>query len=797
MIMVREISYEEARGALTGVDFECASTAELVPLTDIIGQNRAVRALQFGLRIKDKGFNIYLSGLPGTGRTTAIVNYLKEIAKAQPVPADWCYVYSFDDPNRPNALKLSPGKGMEFKRDMERFVSELKEGLSVAFESDEYAKRRNDVLRSIEEERNEVTKQVNTLAGNAGFILQRTPIGLLLIPIMNGRPINEEEFAALPAKLQEQIQARREALQKELRSSMKQFRDIERKISEAIKELNRSVAAFAMEPMTSVLREKFSKCEEVVEYLKKVEDDILENLQTILQGDKEQQPSLPFQIPRAEADPTENYRVNLIVDNSDQEGAPVVLELNPTYTRLFGATEKEARFGALVTDYTMIKAGSAHKANGGFLVVPVEGLFTNPMVYESLKRAISNEKLEIEDAMVQMGFMLTKSLTPEPIPFFAKVIIVGDPMVYQILFSRDMEFKELFKVKADFDTTMERNDENIMQYASFICTLCNKEGLKHLDSTGIAAVIEYSSRIAADKTKMSTQFADIADIIREANFYAMEEGEILTTRKHINQALEEKLYRSNLIEKKIEEMISRDIIMIDTKGEKVGQVNGLAVLSLGDYGFGKPSRITATVGVGKEGIVDIEREAQMGGPTHTKGVLILSGYLNSKYAQKKPLSLAARLVFEQSYSGVDGDSASSTELYALLSALSGKPIKQHFAVTGSVNQKGEVQAIGGVNEKLEGFYEVCKAKGLTGKEGVVIPQSNVANLMLKEEVVDAIKEGRFHIYPVRAIDEGIEVLTGVKAGERLPDGTYEEGTIHSLAQKRLSEMAELIKEYKG
>jgi lon-related putative ATP-dependent protease len=377
------------------------------------------------------------------------------------------------------------------------------------------------------------------------------------------------------------------------------------------------------------------------------------------------------------------------------------------------------------------------------------------------------------------------------------VIIVGDPQVYQILYARDREFKELFKVKAEFDTSMERNEENVNQYATWICTLCNKEGLLHLDPSGIAAVIEYSSRLAADKTKMSTQFADVSDIIREANFYAKERGDDLITRKHINQALEEKVYRSNLIEKKIEEMIARDVVMIDTDGEKVGQVNGLAVLSLGDYGFGKPSRITATVGVGKEGIVDIEREAQMGGPTHTKGVLILSGYLNSKYAQKEPLSLAARLVFEQSYSGVDGDSASSTELYALLSALSGKPIKQNFAVTGSVNQKGEVQAIGGVNEKLEGFYEVCKAKGLTGKEGAVIPQSNVANLMLKEEVVDAIKEGRFHIYPVRTIDEGIEVLTGVKAGERLPDGMYEEGTIHYLAQKRLSEIAELIKEYKG
>ena len=796
MIMVKELSFEEARGVLTGVEFECSSTAELMPLTDIIGQDRAVRALQFGLKIKDKGFNIYISGVPGTGRKTAVINYLKEIAKTQPVPSDWCYVNSFDDPNKPNALRLPAGKGGEFKRDMEQFVSEMKQVLSVAFDSEEYARRRSDVLRVIEEEKNEVTKQVNTLAGNAGFLLQRSPIGLLLIPIVEGRPINEEEFAGLPPQLQQQIQNRREALQEELRGSMREFRDLERKTREAIKELNRSVATFAMEPMTSVLREKLSDCEEVVKYLGRVEENILDNLQTILQGDKPQQPSLPFQMPGVKSDPTDMYKINLIVDNSGLKGAPVVLELNPTYSRLFGATEKEARFGALITDYTMIRAGSAHRANGGFLVVPVEGLFTNPMIYESLKRAITNEKLEIEEPTARLGFMVTKSLTPEPIPFDAKVIIVGDPQVYQILFARDREFKELFKVKAEFDTSMDRNEQNIMQYASFICTLCNKEGLMHLDPSGVAAVIEYSSRLAADKAKMSTQFADVSDIIREANFYAKGEEANIITREHINRALEEKVYRSNLIEKKIEEMIARDVVMIDTEGEKVGQVNGLAVLSLGDYGFGKPSRITASVGVGKEGIVDIEREAQMGGPTHTKGVLILSGYLNSKYAQNEPLSLAARLVFEQSYSGVDGDSASSTELYALLSALSGKPIGQHFAVTGSVNQRGEVQAIGGVNEKVEGFYEVCKAKGLTGKEGVVIPNSNVQNLMLKEEVVEAIKEGRFHIYPVKTIDEGVEVLTGLKAGERQPDGTYEEGTIHGLAQERLKEMAELIKEYR-
>ena len=458
--------------------------------------------------------------------------------------------------------------------------------------------------------------------------------------------------------------------------------------------------------------------------------------------------------------------------------------------------EKEARFGALSTDYTMIRAGSAHLANGGFLVIPVEGLFTDPMSWVSLKRTMSNERIEIEDPLTRMGFMVTKSMRPEPIPFDAKVIILGDPQIYSLLYTRDREFRELFKVKADFDTTMERNEGNVRQYASFICTLCHKEGLKHLDPSGIAAVVDFSSRLASDKGKLSTQFARVADIIREADFYAEQENSDQISKKHVNKAVEEKVYRSNMIQDKIEEMIEEGTILIDIEGEKVGQVNGLAVLASGDYSFGKPSKITASVGVGKEGIIDIEREAQMGGPTHTKGVMILSGYLNGTYADEKPLSLTARLVFEQSYSGVDGDSASSTELYAMLSALSEKPIKQSFAVTGSVNQKGEVQAIGGVNEKIEGFFEVCKAKGLTGKQGVVIPQSNVKNLMLKEEIVEAVKKGEFHVYPVENISEGIEVLTGIKAGDRLPDGNFEEGTINALVQKRLSEMAERIKEYR-
>ncbi|MBQ03679.1 ATP-dependent protease [Candidatus Bathyarchaeota archaeon] len=794
--MIKELSYKDARGTLSGMQFNCDSSADLFPLAEIIGQDRALRALQFGLKIESKGFNIFISGMPGTGRKTAIIGYLEEVAKERPIPYDWCYVYNFKDPKKPNALSLKAGSGSVFKKDMELFVTEMKRTLSVAFESDEYSRRRGETLKVIEAERDQVTKHVNTLAGKAGFLLQRSPIGLMLIPIQEGRPINEQEFAQLTPQLQSQIQKRREALEVELRVPLKQFRNIEGKMVNAIKELNRSAATFSLEPISSALKEKFRDSDEVVEYIKHVEEDVLDNLQTILQGNTPKQSQLPFQMPGARKDPAERYVVNLVVDNSELKGAPVVMELNPTYSRLFGAIEKEARFGAVVTDYTMIRGGSAHRANGGYLMVPVEGLFANPLIYESLKRAISNEKLEIEEPMVSLGFMLTGTLSPEPIPFRTKVVIVGDPQVYQLLFARDREFKELFKVKADFDTTMEKNKENIEKYAQFICTLCNKEDLCHLDSDGIAAVIEYSSRLAADKNKLSTQFASVSDIIREAHFYAREDGVEFMGRKHINKALNEKVYRSNLIEKKIDEMISMDVIQIDTHGDKVGQVNGLAVLNLGDYGFGKPSRITASIGVGREGIIDIERESQMGGQTHTKGVLILSGYLNSKYAREKPLSLTARLAFEQSYSGVDGDSASSTELYAILSALSGKPIKQHIAVTGSVNQKGEVQAIGGVNEKVEGFYEVCKSKGLIGNEGCMIPYSNVQNLMLKEELVTDIKEGRFHIWPVKTIDQGVEVLTGIDAGKFQPNGSYPEGTIHQIVQDRLDEMAELIKEFK-
>jgi lon-related putative ATP-dependent protease len=549
-----------------------------------------------------------------------------------------------------------------------------------------------------------------------------------------------------------------------------------------------------MDHLLQALKDKYGGIEDCDRYIDSVRDDILANLDQITGSQKEPESPFPFMM-RQTPDPTERYKVNLVVDNSKLDGAPVVIERNPTHNHLFGATEKEARFGALVTNYTMIRAGSAHEANGGFLVIPVEELARNPESYETLKRTIVNKKLEIEELAERMGFVTTRSLRPEPIPFDAKVILVGDSSIYYMLYQLDQEFKKIFKVKAEFDTTMDRDADNVQQYAKFMCTLCNKEGLRHLDSTGIAAVVEYSSRLAADREKLSTQFAEVSDIIREANYYAQKDGEDVISEGHVSQAVEAKVYRSNLIEEKLEEMIERGTILVDTDGVKAGQVNGLAVMGIGDYLFGKPSRITASVGVGKDGIIDIERRSEMGGPTHTKGVNILTGFLTNRYAKKHPLSVTARLTFEQSYSGVDGDSASSTETYSLMSVLSGVPIKQSFAVTGSVNQKGEVQAIGGVNQKIEGFYDLCKFRGLDGSHGVVIPESNVQNLMLKEEVVDAIKGGKFHIYPVKTIDEGIEVLTGVPAGELGEDGTYPADTINYLVQRRLDELAEISKEY--
>jgi lon-related putative ATP-dependent protease len=792
--MVNELSAEKLRRECDPNLMRCETTQELEPLQEIIGQERAVRALKFGLGIKERGFNIYVAGFPGTGRTTAVKSFLEETARAKPVPSDWCYVNNFSNEYQPKAIRLPPGRGKEFQRDMKDFIENAKSALPKAFESEDYATRREATIKAVDNQRKGLIDQINTKAQKEGFIIQSTPVGLLLIPLIKGKPVNDEEMMALSPKIREEIQERRERLESELRSSMRQFVDMERTIREKLEKLNRDVALYAIGHLMADLTDKYKDVPDVAAYLKDVQNDILDNLPQFVKGPEEPLQT-PFPIPWMKADPFRKYDVNVVVDNSEVKGAPVVMESNPTYLNLFGRIENEAQFGALVTDFSMIRGGSLHRANGGYLILPVEELLRNPFSYDSLKRGLKNEHIVIEGAEERLGFIATKSLKPEPIPLSVKVILIGDPYLYQQLYILDMEFNQLFKVKADFDTTMDRTEENTKQYAAFVCMLCQKESLKHLDGSGLAKLVEHSSRLAEDQQKLSTRFAEVADIIREANFYATQENSDSVTGAHVKKAIEEKIYRSKLIQEKIQEMIKRGVLLIDTDAENVGQVNGLSVIGLGDFAFGSPSRVTASVGLGREGVVDIEREAKMGGPIHTKGVLILSGYLNEKYAQDKPLSLSARLVFEQNYEGVEGDSASSTELYSILSALSEIPIKQNIAVTGSVNQKGEVQAIGGVNEKIEGFFEVCKAEGFTGRQGVMIPESNVQNLMLKEEIVEAVRKGKFHIYSVKTIDEGIEVLTGVKAGGRLKDGAFEKETVNFRVDKRLREMAERLREF--
>ena len=792
--MVKELPLESLRKTCDPNVMRCKTTQELAPLLEIIGQERAVRALKFGLGIRDQGFNIYVAGYPGTGRKTAVKNFVEKMASGEPVPPDWCYVNNFSNQYQPDAIQLPAGKGKQFQNDVKNLIETIRTALPKAFESDDYAARREATIRVLEKQRKEVIDKLNAKAQQEGFIIQSTPIGLLLIPVVNGKPLKEEELLSLPQKTKDVIQEKRERLESELRNTMRQFLDMERKIREELKKLNRDVALYAIGNLVEDLIEKYKDLSEITAYLKDVQNDVLDNIAQFVKKEESQQ-QMPFPVPWMKEAPFRKYEVNVIVDNSDVKGAPVVMEFNPTYQNLFGTTEKEAQFGALVTDFTMIRGGSLHKANSGYLIITVEELLRNPFSYEGLKRALRDEKIVLEEPQERFGFISTKSLKPQPIPLKVKVILIGNPYRYQQLLTLDMEFTELFKVKAEFDTTMARTEENVKHYAAFVCTICQKEKLKHLDGSGLAKLVEYSQRLAQDQHKLSTRFAEVADIIREANFYATQEKLKVVTGSHVKKAIEEKIYRSKLIQEKIQEMIQREILLIDTDAEKVGQVNGLSVMGLGDFAFGNPSRVTASVGLGREGVIDIEREAKMGGPIHTKGVLILSGYLNEKYARDKPLSLSARLVFEQNYGGVEGDSASSTELYAILSALSGLPIKQNLAVTGSVNQKGQVQAIGGVNEKIEGFFEVCKAKGFTGKQGVMIPESNVQNLMLKEEVVDAVKAGQFHIYSVKTIDEGIEVLTGTKAGERRKDGTFEDGTVNYRVDKQLNGMAEKLKEF--
>lgn len=783
--MIRRATAEEVRAVCTNDEFGSMCTDQIDPLDTIIGQERAVCALEFGLDIDSRGFNIFVAGLPGTGKNTAVQSFLENLAKVKPTPPDWCYVFNFKEPYSPRALKLPPGKGADFARDVKELISAARREIPRAFESEEYAKKREETGESFAAQRNRLFAELNQRATDAGFVIQPTPTGLFIIPLIDGEPVKEKDFAALPSEKQQEIIVRRQELEEGVASTFREVQSIERSAHEAMRNLDRQVAGFVLGLLVKELLEKYAEDAEVSAYLEGLQTDILDNL-NIFRGTQETDAKSP---PWTKEDPFRRYAVNVIVDNSETTGAPVVMEYNPTYNNLIGRIEKEAVFGALITDFTMIRAGVLHKANGGYLVTPVEEILRNPFSWDVLKRALRERQVVIEDASERFGFFSTKSIKPEPISLNLKVILLGDPMLYYLLYHYDPDFQELFKVKAEFGTRMDRTPENVKKYTAFFGMLCEKEQLLHLDASAVVKLVEHGSRLAEDQTKLATRFSELADVVREACHYARKENAAYATEAHVRRAIDERFYRSNMIQERLQEMIVRGAIAIDTGGTVVGQVNGLAVLSVGEISFGRPQRITATVAAGREGVVDIEREAKLGGRIHTKGVLILNGYLAEQYANEAPLTLSARLVLEQSYEGIEGDSASSTELYALLSALSGVPIRQDLAVTGSVNQKGTIQAIGGVNEKIEGYFDICKAKGLTGRQGVLVPETNRENLMIREDVVEAVREGRFHIYLVRDVDEGIEILTGVPAGKRRRDGSFPKKSIHGKVAARLKEMA--------
>jgi lon-related putative ATP-dependent protease len=766
------------------------TTNGLVGCEDFIGQERAVNAIYFGLGIDHRGYNLYLAGPSGVGKTSSIKAILSMISKNRPTPGDWCYVYNFEDPNMPKAVNLPTGMGKVFKRDMEDLLESLKTNISKAFESKQYEEERQRIINESQRQKEALFNELQRKASEEQMQIQFTPTGVVTMPLFRGRPITQEEYNALDDIHKEELRKNKERIDQEVGEIFKNVKNLEKESANKLKELEKKVALFAVRDLLDGIREKYTIHPNIIDYLDMTQRHILENIDNFLpEKGAEAGGPFPFRLPQQKPTFTE-YQVNVMVDNSNTEGAPVIFESHPNYPNMFGSIEREGRFGVLVTDFTMIHAGSLAKANGGYLVVEALDVLKYPFVWDSLKKVLENQELRIEDAYQQYGLIATVGLRPEPIKLNVKVIMTGSLQIYQLLYAYDEDFRKHFKVKADFDSVVERTDSMVSQYACYIKSICDKEHLKHFDRSGIERIVEYCSRLAGDQNKLSSQFGAVSKIIIESSYWASLDDVNYVTRKHVEKAIDEKIYRSNMIEEKIREMITEGMILVDTEGAVAGQINGLAVYNMGDYAFGKPSRITCETFMGAEGVVNIERKASLSGNIHSKGVLILSGYMGAKYAQNKPLSLSATLCFEQSYDMIEGDSASAAELIAIISSLSGVPIRQSFAITGSVNQKGQIQPIGGVNEKVEGFYHVCKAQGLTGEQGVIVPHQNVRNLMLKSEIVEAIREGKFHIYSVQTIDQAVEILTETEAGERDSNGKFKEGTINFLVDKRLKELVE-------
>jgi predicted ATP-dependent protease len=780
-------------------DFEC--TKDLAPLREFIGQERATRAVEFGINMTNAGYNIYVAGVTGTGKTSMVKAYIERVIKEREARGetfdldDWCYFYNFKEPDNPQITNLPQGKGKTLRDDIGDLLSKIRQELGRAFSSDEYKNQRQKIMEKGQTKQQKLFEEIDNEARRQGFALQVTPVGPALIPIIEGRPMQENEYLTLDKKVKKELDSKQVKLRKKLQASFEAVVNVQRETAELLQKADKDIGEYTVTHLFSPLLKQYSNWPKITQYLTDLKAYILNNLE-LFKGTEE--PIHPvFGVPLSQVmggrNPFLPFEVNVFVDNSEAKGLPVIVESNPNFGNMFGKIERRFLFGGYLSDHTMLKAGALSRASGGYVLLSVNDVLTNPGVWPALKRAIKNKEVRIEDPFEQFGLIAPQGLRPEPMPIKVKVVLIGDAMLYQLLSMYDEDFWEIFKVKADFDFEIEKTKDNMLAYAAFLSGCCDECEARHFDPGGVAKIIEYSARMVADQERLSSRFAQVKEWIEEANYWASRDNAKFISTSHVQKAIDERLFRHNLLDERIRDMINRGTIMIDAEGEVVGQVNGLSVYALGDITFGKPSRITAKTFLGRGGVINIERESQLSGPIHNKGVMILSGYLGWKYAQDKPLSLSASLCFEQSYEGVEGDSASSTELYAILSSLSDIPIKQNIAVTGSVNQKGEIQPIGGVNQKIEGFFKVCQAKGLNSDQGVLIPHQNLRNLMLREEVVDAVRRGQFHIYRAKTIDEGIEILTDIPAGEKQEDGTYPKNTVNYLVDRHLKEMAEQLK----
>ena len=797
-----EVPLENLRWRLDPATLPFKTTDDLNPLKEIIGQKRAVEAFKFGMGMDRQGYNVFVTGMAGTGRMSTVKKLLQEISKKDRVPDDLCYVNNFKNPEAPILLRLKGGTGLSFKKAVNSFVAALKKQIPQLFESQEYVSMKKEIMEAYEQKGKGFFKNLDEKVKEEGFALVDVQVGQIkrpeVMPLVDGKPTQIDQIEAMVEKGRfpkdefEEMREKYDSLRGQVEQIFLELRDLQKEIQEKVEEMDRVMFMKNASDLAAPIFKKY-KARAIKKYLEIMLEEMGNNLQIFMPQPQAQIPGMP--VMTAEVDQFQPYKVNLLVDNSEQKGPPVIIESYPTYRNVFGSIEKIVdRSGVWRTDFSKIKAGSLIKAMGGYLVINLLDAVLEPGVWQALKRALRSEKLEIQ-TYDPFYLFTTSGLKPEPIDIDLKVVVISDPYLYHLLLSVDQDVKKIFKVRADFDTAMDKDGDSIQQISSFIKMKTEEEGLKSFDRTGVAALVEQAVRMSGRQEKISTSFPEITDYIREGDFFAGQDNKTLVDEAHVEKAIEARIFRSSMVEDHIQEMIDRGTLMIDVEGEVVGQVNGLAVYSMGDYMFGRPSRITCSTSMGRAGIINIEREADMSGNTHNKGVLILGGYLRKRYAQDKPLTMSASIAFEQSYGGVDGDSASSTEIYALLSSLTEIPVKQYIAVTGSVNQNGEVQAIGGVNEKVEGFFDCCSKMGAANSQGVMIPQSNVKDLMLRKDVVEAVKKGRFHVYPVKTIDEGIEILTGKKAGARNAKGAYPKGSINYLVDQKLKELAEGLKNF--